>query len=178
MQKPKAIIFDVGGGLRYSEKALHHSMKKAFENSGMKFPFSSQTLWKMRGFESANSSYNTIKILMILLRDEKSLEEIMELENAEELIGAILKESVDDNLRRKIMEDYTKIFSSQEVKDMVEIYSGVKESVAALKDAKIILGISTNSTHAAVERDLKDIGLENFSTIVGQEDVKNKKLHP
>lgn len=178
METPKAIIFDVGGVLRYSEIALHYSMKKAFENSGLQFPFSSGALWKMRGFESANSSYNTIKILMILLRDKKSLEEIMKLENAEELMEAMLRESVDDNLRRKIMEDYTKIFSSQEVEDMVEIYSGVKESIAALGGAKIILGISTNSTHAAVERDLKDVGLENFSVIICQEDVKNKKPHP
>lgn len=178
MKIPKAIIFDVGGVLRYSAIALHYSMKKAFENSGLQFPFSSQALWKMRGFESANSSYNTIKILMVLLRDKKSLEEIIKLENSEELIEENLKESVDNNLRKKIMEDYTKIFSSHEVEDMVEIYDGVKESIEALKEVKIILGILTNSTHAAVERDLKNVGLKNFSVIICQEDIKNKKPNP
>ncbi len=53
--KPKAIIFDVGGVLRYSSKALHHATKKAFENNKIGFQHLAEDLWKLRGFESETS---------------------------------------------------------------------------------------------------------------------------
>ena len=178
MQKPKAIIFDVGGVLRYSSKGVHYATKKSFESVGLNFPFSVNSLWKLRGFEAANESGRAAKFLMVLLQKGKGLDEVLDSENPDDIIEEFLKEEVDEEKLEKIKKSYKEIFSSPEVADMIEVDASIKVSIERLKNAGFVLGISTNAMKSTIERDLKDIGLENFSAIVGQDDIKNKKPHP
>ena len=138
MQIPKAIIFDVGGVLRYSAKALHHSTKKAFEINEKEFSHLPEDLWRLRGFESCNSIENNVRIIMALGKNKKSLNEILNSENAENMLETLLKEPVDENLVKNISDEYTKNFASPEVADMIEIYDGVKESLEKLKSNGIL----------------------------------------
>lgn len=173
----KAVIFDVGGVLRESSLAIMEGFRRCFEKAGLRYNIKQIDLWHLRGFEKFNDSRKAIEACFAVTKADEDLGRILEKDDAEEILSKLVIEKLNEHdqaLISIIKEEYKRFFASEEAGRLVKIQPGAEEAVNMLK-GRYKLGIFTNAMRATVERDIAPLGLENFSVIVAEEDVKNKK---
>lgn len=79
-----------------------------------------------------------------------------------ELGESILKAMIESNittenekdLTQKISEEYVKLFGSSEYKDKITLYPGTEEGLKILQQFNLSLGVLSNGSMQALERDL------------------------
>lgn len=107
----------------------------------------------------------------------QNLKELIDDEKAEEIMdGLIMKYSGTelDKKAEKITEIYKKFFSSEEAEPLIQMFPNSKNILKELA-MKYELSIFSNSNIKTIKRDFEAIGVENFSAILSEEDVTNKK---
>ncbi len=171
-------IFDVGGVFRDSSKAINEGYKKGFLAAGLTYKFYPEDIWHLRGIGKYNRSGNCIKALLAMQKTNYNLGKITHDANAETKLDEIIKinsNNKDEKTAILIREEYKKFFNSEEANNLIKIYSNAKNNIDILHKMGYKLAIFTNSSISTVKRDLKELGLNKFSLIVSEEDVKNKK---
>ncbi len=171
-------IFDVGGVFRDSSEAINEGYKKGFEAAGLTYNFHPEDIWHLRGIGKYNRSSNCIEALLAIQKTNYNLTEIIHDADAEKRLDEIIKN--DSNNENKeivnfIEKEYKKFFNSQEANNLIKIYPNARDNIRSLYENGYKLAIFTNSSILTVKRDLKGLGLNKFSSIVSEVDVKNKK---
>ncbi len=172
------IIFDVGGVFRDSSRALDEGYRRGYEKAGLPYNFSSEDTWHLRGLGKYNSGASCINALVALTVAKKSLGEILSHDDPESTLDDIVSENMGEReamLSKTIIETYKSYFKSEEAGSLVKIFPDASRILSGLRDKGYALAIFTNSAKATIKRDLADVGIEKFSLILSEEDVKQKK---
>ncbi|MDE1845964.1 MAG: HAD family hydrolase [Candidatus Micrarchaeota archaeon] len=172
------VIFDVGGVLRDSSLVLWEGYKRGFEVLGLKFNFTEKQVWKLRGIGKYNNGVLGAKALFAISKSGKKMDEILKAKNSEELIDKIVEENVgyeDLTKVEKIGKIYREFFNSDAAGDKMRIFPDAKNSIRRLREGGYALAIFTNAAKSSVKRDIGPLGLDNFSAVLGEEDVLKKK---
>ncbi len=176
--KPRLFVFDVGGVFRDSSVAINEGFRRGFLSHGLNYNFSPDDVWHLRGIGRYNSSRECIKVLYSLAKTGENLHDIINSADAEEILERAVKENVsgnDEGVIENIRRVYKEYFRSPEAKKLIRILPDAKHCVEKLFAHGYRLAIFTNSSVSSVKRDLRGFGLEKFSAIVSEEDVKSKK---
>ncbi len=96
MSKIKAFIFDVGGVFRDSSKAINFALKEAFEKYGLSFPFSPSETWHLMAFKEFNDFPQLAEALFYIIRDNRSVEEILDRNNPVSFVNSLKKKYTCD----------------------------------------------------------------------------------
>ncbi|RLJ04534.1 MAG: hypothetical protein DRP18_04575 [Candidatus Aenigmatarchaeota archaeon] len=172
------LIFDVGGVLRDTSEAIYEGFKRGFLQCGLDFPFQIREVWHLRGLEVYNKSSEAVKGLLAVLREKVSLWEILNRPDAKKILDSLVRKWVteeDSEMVERIRKVYKEYFNSEEAGRKARIYPDVKPVITRLRKSGFKLAIFTNASRKTVERDLEGLGLENFSVILSEDDVKRKK---
>lgn len=171
-------VFDVGGVFRDSSKAINEGYKKGFIDAGLTYSFNPEDIWHLRGIGKYNRSSNCIKTLLAIQKTGYNLNEIIHDADAETKLDEIIKNNLgneDEKIVDFIEKEYKNFFNSQEASNLIKLYPDARNSIELLYNRGYKLGIFTNSSILTVKRDLKELGLNKFSSIVSEESVENKK---
>ena len=170
----KLLIFDVGGVLRDSSNLMDYAFRKGFEFVGIKIPFPKEDLWKLRGIGKYNNSRACASAILVCIKTQTNLRNVIEKENAEEFLDNSIQklDKIDQAKLDKILPIYKKEFHEGSG-DLVKIIENVPEALEKLSK-KYILAIFSNSSATTIKRDVGPL-LSKFSLVISEEDVKNKK---
>lgn len=167
------LIFDVGGVLRDSRCAMYIAFKKAFEREVIEFKFRIDEIWHLRGIGIYNSSKNAVRALLALSKEGVKLKEILNMEDAEEILEEICKKhNPSEDIVNRINATYKEIFGSQDIKKYIKIFPYAEKAISHLKEKGYDLAIFTNASKKTVIRDIPFY--RKFSVILGGEEVKKK----
>lgn len=172
------LIFDVDGVLRDSSIALDESNRRVFAALNKEYCFRVEDTWHMRGLGRYNRSVQCLKALLALTKSKQDLGQILAHRDAEKRLDEICEEQLTDQDLKDLERThwiYHKFFDSVEAKPLIKTYPYVKDVLDLLKKNGCTLSIFSNSSKAAMDRDLPGIGLEKFSLMLSGEDVKNQK---
>jgi HAD superfamily hydrolase (TIGR01662 family) len=178
MKTIKLLIFDVGGVFRDSTPATSEGFRRGFLSCGLEYGFNPQDVWHLRGIGKYNNSRECIEALFASQKAGTSLGPIIKKADAEEIIDRIVAENLrpeDKETIDRIRAEYKKFFNSAEAEGMIKVFPYAKKALDTFYKKGYKLGIFTNTSIATIKRDLKGLGLERFSSVVSEEDVKNKK---
>jgi HAD superfamily hydrolase (TIGR01509 family) len=182
----KLFIFDVGGVFRDSSLAVNEGFRRGFESVGLEYNFKAEDVWHLRGIGRYNRSNEAIKVLLALTRlnslnshnsgSNLSLKEIIEKENAEEILDKIVKyvRPSDEELIEEIRKVYKNFFLSKKANKLIKIFPFVNDAIDMLSK-KFTLAIFSNANKLTLYRDLKELDLNKFSLILAKEDVSKPK---
>lgn len=178
----KAVLFDVGGVLRDSRIMADISYRKAFAALDMKYAFSPDDTWHLRGLEKFNRRDAALRALLCLTRSKADLGKILEQKSAEKDIEEIVRQNTkagDDALLMSMYEVSSQWFYGEhDGKKHMDIIAGAKKVLETLSK-KYALGAVSNSRRKLNVDWFRDNGILGlFGTIVGAEDMKEKKPAP
>jgi beta-phosphoglucomutase-like phosphatase (HAD superfamily) len=111
-QRIKGVVLDVGGVIRDSEKAVHACFCQAFAAVGRPLPpFSSSSLYHLRGLESFNSVLQATKALYVT--QGQGLDQILDEEESETKLNKLVAEirETDLPLLVRISDEYQRLFA-------------------------------------------------------------------
>ena len=87
-------------------------------------------------------------------------------------------ESFDEATCKEMTAEYNRIYQA-EAEPLIELFEGVTETLATLKNAGVKIVIASNNVHPVLERQLANLGIRQYiDDIVAVEDVKNVKPAP
>ncbi len=177
----KALVLDMGGVIRDSREAMWLAIKKGFEENGLKFEFSAEEAWHLRGLEKYSSSRACIGALLAFSTDG-NLREIFELADPEAFVDGIVALFPPDPAQiESIWKVYHHWFVEEpEAARLIKPCTGAVEGLQQLKK-KYRLGIFSNMVHSTIGRDLEKFGLAGlFEVVLAADDVPpgSKKPNP
>ncbi len=173
----KGLVFDVGGVLRDSSRALNWSFKKAFEEQKLAFPFSVPETWRLEGFDEFNDFYQINKALLAALRAETRVSELLEKENAvEEMVKTIKKHITqgDEAMLREMEKATYKYFASEESTKKISVFRGVVEGAKLLHSKGFKLAVVSVAKKEMNLKWLKENIGECFDPVLGKDEYTNK----
>ncbi len=145
---PQAILFDLDGTLVDSAPDIAHALSCTFSELGMK-PRSDAKVrqWVGNGID---------KLLHRAITDS---------------MNGIVEEEIFSQIKARFFEKY-----KSNVGCHSEVFAGVKETLQTLSDKNISLGCVTNKDQVFTLLLLEKMNIKQyFKTIIGGDDVKNKK---
>eukprot|EP00002_Diphylleia_rotans_P003902 TRINITY_DN12773_c0_g1_i1.p1 TRINITY_DN12773_c0_g1~~TRINITY_DN12773_c0_g1_i1.p1 ORF type:complete len:266 (-),score=69.20 TRINITY_DN12773_c0_g1_i1:109-906(-) len=163
MHRVKAIVFDVSGVLRDSRVALNQCFIDAFRKHGIE-GLNLEQMWHIRGLESFNNLLNATKLLYYT--KGRGLEDVLSLplSQAEAKLMKMMEDSIEiqdglslseRNTRIKdIRDEFRTLFASPEAGSGVVLMEGVEEGLKNLRQSGYRLSVLSNSTLAALNRDI------------------------
>lgn len=170
-------IFDVGGVFRDSSLAINEGFRKGFNSCGLDHNFKANDVWHLRGIGKYNHSQEAIKALLALSKTGFNLNSVINRDRPEKFLDDLIKKTISRKeleIVKKIRKEYGSFFNSPEANKLIKIYPWVTNAVDLLS-RKFTLAIFTNASAKSVSRDLPSLGLERFSLILSEEDVRKKK---
>lgn len=174
----RLIIFDVGGVLRDSSQAMLEGYRRGFASVGIAINLSAGEIWHLRGLGKYNDGRAGTRAILAITRAGINIEEVLKKEDAEHIVDSLVDAQVSEYDKKDIDAAYAiykHFFSSDEARSMIMIYPDVKESIRVLREKGYLLAVFSNASRASLERDLADLGLDNFAQILSEEDVRERK---
>lgn len=136
-------------------------------------------------FDLDGTVLNTVELILESYRHvlDKHLEVDLPLEHFRTKLGTplwdVFGELTDDSNEVDSLVKAYRAHNREHHDEMVHPYAGVSESIQALVDAGLSIGIVTSKTRVVAERGLQVCGLDHlFPVLIGYEDVENHKPHP
>jgi HAD superfamily hydrolase (TIGR01549 family) len=181
MAKPKLVILGVDGVLRDSSAAFNEGLARGFMKVGLFQPYLKNDLWRLRGIGKYNLRENAVAAIYALSIQGKDLSEALSLADSEGYLDSLTENSLNDADRRRvarITETSREFCNSSLARYMSKLLPNARNSIKCLKDSGHELAIFSNASGPAIMRDLKEIGLENFSIILSGSEVSMPKPSP
>lgn len=178
MVSPKLFIFDVDGSFRDSSRVLHEGLSTGFVSAGCQYHHNARHAWNIRGIGKYNSRINLVRALYALNLMKRDPNEILAFPDAEKKLDAMIAVSLNDADKsriEKICKISREFSNSRSAHRLIHVFPYAQGSIDLLKSKGYEVAILTNSSIETVKRDLSQIGLEKFSSIMAKEGLKNKK---
>ncbi len=173
------VMLDVGGVLRDSSLAISEGYKKCFESLKLDYKFKVEDVWHLIGVGKYGSMTSAFKAIVAVAKANEDLSALMRKTDPEFDIDDLVKAQIKSSEARDLSALMDRVFwpywDSEGARSMITVFPFVKQAVQNLKKSRYTVGIFTNASKATVTRDLAPIGLENFTYIITEEDVQNKK---
>ena len=172
------IIFDIGGVFRDSSAALQEGYRKGFESAGIDYRFLAVDVWHLRGLGRYNDGRNGIRALLAISEAKEDLSKILLMPDPEARIGELVRGYLYDSDEpevEKIHSVYKDFFNSEAARELIKTFPGSAKVVQDLRKSGYALAMFSNSSKVTIQRDLSELGLDNFSAILSEEDVKRRK---
>lgn len=153
LSRCKGIVFDVGGVFRDSRYLMHSCFQQSFAKHNIQLEFDRDEVYQLRGMETFNNLKNACKALYVT--KGKDLNKFLNDPNGEDQLNNLIKQhKIDETLITNISLDFKTLFALPENKDKIILMPGTEEGLKKLKEKGFQLGLLSNSTMKALERDL------------------------
>ncbi|MFI5412376.1 MAG: HAD family hydrolase [Candidatus Micrarchaeales archaeon] len=173
------IMLDVGGVFRDSSEAISEGYKRCFESLKLDYGLKTEDVWHLIGVGKYGSMAVALKAIVAVSRTNVNLSEIMKKTDPEPALDELVRNNIKSSEGQMLSSLMDRVFwpywESDDAKSKITVFPFAKEAVQNFKNSRYTVGIFTNASRATVKRDLAPIGLENFTYIVTEEDVQNKK---
>jgi phosphoglycolate phosphatase-like HAD superfamily hydrolase len=113
----------------------------------------SDALWHLRGFGAFNSLLTCCKLLYVT-KGVGFQQYIDQVDGEAELLNLIKSASVNEALVKQINDKYRELFSAPEMESQITMFPGIEESLKRLTEHGYLLVLLSNSTEAALRRDM------------------------
>ncbi len=164
------LIFDIDGVLRDRSRLAYRAVKKAFFETGCRFKYSKEALWRLSGVW-----HGPLEGYVSVLLNTSSESRLMNIIKRHDGYGRVRVLSRIHPYSSIIAERIRENFSLHKFRKYVRLYPGSKKILESLAEAHTLTAL-TNSTRRSVEQDIPFLDL--FEYVLTTDDKIPRKPNP
>ncbi|MDE1833107.1 MAG: HAD family hydrolase [Candidatus Micrarchaeota archaeon] len=171
------MLFDLGGVLVDTSRAVAEGYRRGFAASGMEFEFTAEQILHLRGIGRYNSHMEAIRALVAISSSGSRIDGILSQANAENILDTLIENELSDSEERKaaaIEAAFRAFNDSIEVSAYMLAFPGAREGLERFRSAGVRLGVVSNADRRRVTVLLNALGNPSFDVVLSSDDVESK----